>query len=168
MNVADIMSREVQSCRANDTLQHAAQLMWEHDCGCLPVCASADGTERLVGVITDRDICMCAMFSAMSLQTLQVKEAMASQILTCGPNDTLEHAEKVMRGGRVRRLPVVGGNGALVGLISLADLAREAVRESAHSPRYLTETEVGDTLAVICTRPVRAQPAAGQPLQHLV
>lgn len=166
MKVADIMTKDVQSCRANDTLQHAAQLMWDYDCGCLPVCAPADGTECLVGVITDRDICMRGMFSGMPLQSLQVEQAMGRQILTCTPNDTLEHAEKVMRGGRVRRLPVVGEDGGLVGLISLADLAREAVRESAHSPRNLTEAEVGDTLAVICTRPVRAQPASGQPIQH--
>jgi CBS-domain-containing membrane protein len=156
MHVEDIMSKNVQSCRPNDTLQHAAQLMWEHDCGCLPVCMPGDGTQRTVGVITDRDICMRAMFSSKPLQELRVEEAMARQVLTCQPSDTLDHAEKVMRGGRVRRLPVVSEEGALAGLISLADLAREAMHESVQRHKNLTETDVGDTLATICTRPVQS------------
>jgi CBS domain-containing protein len=156
MRVEDIMTKRVQSCRSSDTLQHAAQLMWEHDCGCLPVCLPNDGTERTVGVITDRDICMHAMFSGKPLQELRVEEAMAKQVLTCQASDLLEHAEKVMRGGRVRRLPVVSGDGTLVGLISLADLAREAARESAQSRKELTETDVGDTLATICMKPVQS------------
>ena len=161
MNVAEIMTTNVQSCRSNDTLERAAQLMWEHDCGCLPVCAPADGTEHIVGVITDRDICMRALFSGMPLRELQVQDAMAKQVLTCRPEDTLEHAEKVMRGGRVRRLPVVSEVGALAGLISLADLAQEALRESVSSHKALSEMDVGDTLAAICMRPIQAQAPSG-------
>jgi CBS-domain-containing membrane protein len=157
MNVAEIMTQSVQACRSNDSLQRAAQLMWEHDCGCLPVCALADGTEHIVGVITDRDICMRALFSGMPLRELQVQDAMAKQVLTCRPGDTLEHAEKVMRGGRVRRLPVISEAGALAGLISLADLAQEAVRESVSSRKALADMDVADTLAAICTRPISAE-----------
>jgi CBS-domain-containing membrane protein len=156
MRVEDLMTKNVESCRSTDTLQHAAQLMWERDCGCLPGCMSADGTERIVGVITDRDICMRAMFSGKPLQELRVEEAMAKQVLTCQPSDALEHVEKVMRGGRVRRLPVVSEGGSLAGMISLADLAREAARESAQSQKQLTETDVGDTLATICMKPVQS------------
>jgi len=79
---------------------------------------------------------------------------MARQLLTCRPDDTLDHAEKVMRGGRVRRLPVVDEHGALIGLISLADLACEAARESSKEIKDISEMEVGDTLAAICLRPV--------------
>jgi CBS-domain-containing membrane protein len=61
-----------------------------------------------------------------------------------------------MRGGRVRRLPVVGEEGALAGLISLADLAREAARESVQRHKELSETDVGDTLATICMKPVQS------------
>jgi hypothetical protein len=71
-------------------------------------------------------------------------------------SDALEHVEKVMRGGRVRRLPVVSEGGSLAGMISLADLAREAARESAQSQKQLTETDVGDTLATICMNPVHS------------
>jgi CBS domain-containing protein len=133
--------------------------MWEHDCGCLPVCTAADGTELTVGVITDRDICMRAMFSGKLLQELRVEEAMAKQVLTCQLGDTLEHVEQVMRSGRVHRLPVVSEEGPLAGLISLADLACEAARESARIPKILTETDVADTLGAICMRPVQSQSA---------
>ena len=60
MRVEQLMSRPVHCCRPEDTLACAAQLMWDHDCGCVPVVA-ADGT-GLAGIITDRDICMCAYF----------------------------------------------------------------------------------------------------------
>ena len=156
MFVEDIMTRKVSYCTAGDSLERAAQLMWEHDCGCLPVCARSNGTDHTVGIITDRDICMHALFSGKPLRELRVEEAMAKQVLTCRPDDTLDHAEKVMRGGRVRRLPVVGADGALTGLISLADLACEAARESTKTVKDITEMEVGDTLAAICVRPVQS------------
>ena len=154
MRVEDIMSRKVSSCTASDSLERAAKLMWEHDCGCLPVCARGDGADRTVGIITDRDICMHALFRGKPLGELRVEQAMARQLLTCRPDDTLDHAEKVMRGGRVRRLPVVDEHGALIGLISLADLACEAARESSKEIKDISEMEVGDTLAAICLRPV--------------
>jgi CBS domain-containing protein len=123
--------------------------MWDQDCGCLPV-AGGDGITRVVGVITDRDICMCALFQNKPLQELRVSDAMAKQVQTCRPGDTLADAEKKMREARIRRLPVVDGEDTLVGMISLADLAQEAARERAGTSQEITETEVGDTLAAIC------------------
>jgi CBS domain-containing protein len=149
MHVEQLMARPVQSCRAEDTLARAAQLMWDHDCGCLPV-AGGDGITRVVGVITDRDICMCALFRNKTLQELRVSDAMAKQVQTCRPSDSLADAEKTMKEARIRRLPVIGDEDALVGMISLADLAQEAARERAATSQEITETEVGDTLAAIC------------------
>jgi CBS domain-containing protein len=149
MNVEQLMARPAQSCRAEDTLARAAQLMWDHDCGCLPV-AGGDGIARVVGVITDRDICMCALFQNKPLRELRVSDAMAKQVQTCRPGDSLADAERTMREARIRRLPVIGDEDALVGIISLADLAQEAARERAATAQEITETEVGDTLAAIC------------------
>jgi CBS domain-containing protein len=123
--------------------------MWDHDCGCLPVCGG-DGVRRIVGVITDRDICMHALFQGKPLQELRVSDAMAKQVQVCRPGDSLADAEKTMREARIRRLPVVDEQDALVGMISLADLAQEAFRERAAASKEITETEVGDTLAAIC------------------
>lgn len=149
MQVEQLMARPVECCRPEDTLARAAQLMWDHDCGCLPVCGG-DGAARVVGVITDRDISMCALFQDKPLRELRVSEAMAKQVQVCRASDTLADAEKTMREARIRRLPVVDEEGTLVGIISLADLAQEAARERTASKQEITETEVGDTLAVIC------------------
>jgi CBS domain-containing protein len=149
MRVEQLMARPVQSCRAEDTLARAAQLMWDHDCGSLPVCGG-DGVTRVVGVITDRDICMCALFQNKALQELRVSEAMAKHVQLCRSGDSLADAEKTMREARIRRLPVVNDEDALVGMISLADLAQEAARERATTSQEITDTEVGDTLAAIC------------------
>jgi len=151
MQVNEIMTREVQSCRPDDSLERAAQLMWDHDCGCVPVCDSSNGINRAVGVITDRDICMGALFQGKPLRDLRVRDAMAQQLLSCQPQHSLEQAARAMRDARVRRLPVVNDQGALIGMLSLADIAREAAAEQSQPKREVTEFEVNDTLAAICS-----------------
>jgi CBS domain-containing protein len=149
MRVDQLMTRQVQSCGPDDMLDRAAQIMWDNDIGCLPVC-SGDGANRVVGVITDRDICMSAMFKRKPLRELRVSDAMAHQVLTCRPSDSLTEVERIMREARIRRLPAVDAQGALLGMVTLADLAREAARESTAGKQEITEMEVGDTLAAIC------------------
>jgi CBS domain-containing protein len=143
------MTKQVASCGPDDTLERAARLMWDKDCGCLPVCAG-DAANRVIGVITDRDICMSALFQGKPLHELRVADAMARQLLACRPGDSLGDVEKTLRKARIRRLPVVDEQGALIGMIGLADLAREAARESTTAKQEITEMEVGDTLAAIC------------------
>jgi CBS domain-containing protein len=149
MRIEQIMTRPVQYCRPEDTLARAAQLMWDHDCGCLPVCSS-DGATRILGVITDRDMCMHALFEGKPLTELRVSEAMAQHVRACKPSDTVADAERTMREAQIRRLPVVDRQGRLVGMVSLADLAQEAARERTATTKEITETEIGDTLAAIC------------------
>lgn len=125
--------------------------MWDHDCGCIPVCTGGDnGARQTIGVITDRDICMHALFQGRALPELCVRDAMTKDVCVCGPGDSFAQAEKTMQQARIRRLPVIDDNGALVGMISLADLARRAAVERTQLHKGITETEVGDTLASIC------------------
>jgi CBS-domain-containing membrane protein len=154
MRVEQLMTKQVKSCGPGDTLHYAAQLMWDNDCGCLPVCAG-DGVNRLVGVITDRDICMSALFEGRSLSELSVSSAMARPVQTCRASDLLSDADRTMREARIRRLPVVDAQGGLIGLLSLADLAHEAAREQNSPRKELTGNEVSTTLASICEPPVR-------------
>jgi CBS domain-containing protein len=158
MRVDQLMTKQVKWCRPDDTLDRAAQLMWDNDCGCLPVCA-VNAINRVVGVVTDRDICMSALFQGKALHALRVSSAMAQVLKACQPSDSLADAEKSMSEARIRRLPVVDDQGSLVGMITLADLAREAARERAEGKSDVTEEAVGDTLAAIC-RPVSQQLAA--------
>lgn len=145
MQVKELMTQQVQSCGPEASLERAAQLMWDYDCGCIPVCAG-DGAGQPIGVVTDRDICMSALFQGKPLRELRVSDAMAKQLLSCRPEDSLEQAEKAMRAAHIRRLPVVDDQGRLVGMLSLADLAREAARDR----RQLSEGEVNMTFAAIC------------------
>lgn len=152
MRVQELMTRQVQSCRPGDTLEQAAQNMWNSDCGCIPVC-TGDGAGRIVGLITDRDICMSALFQGKALKDLRVSDAMSKSVESCRSSDSLREAEKIMRRARIRRLPVLDEHDSLVGMIALADMAREAARERTRRSKEITETEVGDTLAAICARP---------------
>ena len=149
MRVQDLMTRQIHSCRSSDTLEQAAQLMWNFDCGCVPVC-TGNGASRIVWMITDRDICMSALFQGKTLRDLHVSDAMSKSVETCRSSDSLGEAEKIMRKARIRRLPVLDGEDSLVGMISLADLAREAAHERTRHGKDITEAEVGDTLAAIC------------------
>ncbi|TAH34385.1 MAG: CBS domain-containing protein [Planctomycetota bacterium] len=164
--VDSLMTRDCLSCRAEDKLDHAAQLMWEGDCGFLPV-VSADGV--VTGVITDRDICMSAYTRGRGLKEIAVMDAMARVVRAVKPTDTLATAEGVMRASRVRRVPVVDDAGRLAGILSMNDLARAAAREERLSHPRLTVAEVTETLAAICEPRggVLMAPAASAPMPAL-
>jgi CBS domain-containing protein len=116
------MTQDVRSCGAQATLQDAAQLMWEHDCGCLPV---TDPDGRMVGMITDRDMCMAAYTRGQALSQMTVESAMSRETISCSPNDSLRTVEALMRERQIRRIPVVA-DGQLVGIIGIGDLIRHA------------------------------------------
>jgi CBS domain-containing protein len=150
MKVEQLMTRTVKACSPDDTLNRAAQLMWEGDCGCLPV-VSTDGDGRVIGVITDRDICMAAYTQGRRLSEIPVASAMAREVIACRPSDGVSQAEALMRDHQVRRLPVVDGAGRLVGILSLNDIAREAQREATGAGRKeVTQADVAETLAQVC------------------
>lgn len=149
LRVADLMQTDVRRCTSQDALQEAARIMWERDCGCVPVVA-ADGSGRLVGMITDRDLCMAAYTRGARLTELQVGEVMSTQLHTCRPEDDLAEAEARMRAAQVRRLPVVDGAGHLRGILSLADLAEAAAGAHGVRPGAVSASEVGVVLESIC------------------
>jgi CBS-domain-containing membrane protein len=119
LRVRDVMSTDVATCRATDSDQHAAQLMWDRDCGVVPV---VDDREHAIGVVTDRDLCMASLTKGRSLAGLAVGEAMSGQVHACEADDALEDALGLMRRHRVRRLPVLDADRRVVGMLSLNDL----------------------------------------------
>jgi CBS-domain-containing membrane protein len=138
--VEDIMSKEVFRCYGDDSLSTAAQLMWEHDCGCIPV---VDGLLHVVGIITDRDVCMAAYTQGRGLSEIPVSSVCTREVRTCRKDEPLTLAEEAMAQAQVRRLPVVDEDGALVGLLSLSDLAQHlkfvsSSRNGALGPRNLS------------------------------
>ena len=121
MKVARVMSVNVGSCTPETSLAKAAWTMWERDCGGLPVIS--DG--RVVGLLTDRDICMAAATKSRACQDIRVAEVVGqNEVAVVGSDDDLEVALDLMRRRQVRRLPVVDGEGSLVGMLSLIDIVR--------------------------------------------
>lgn len=149
MNVGQLMKSGARSCHMNDSLAHAAQIMFDNDCGCVVV---EDDSAHPVGMITDRDICMSAYLQGRPLGSLLVANAMSRAIYSCRPDDSIPEAVAIMRAHRVRRLPVVAAGGDVVGIISLDDIADEAGRGDRNAAGEVTYAEVGETLRVV-TRP---------------
>ena len=145
MNVEQLMSKNVKACTPNDTLEAAARIMWEHDCGAVPV---VDGEGRCVAMVTDRDICMAGYTQGMQYWQIPVSVAASKTLFSVRPDDSMVKAEEMMRVHQVRRLPVIDAAGKLVGLLSLTDLARHAGRRSDD----VASEEVSRTLFAICQR----------------
>lgn len=160
MNVETIMTREVKTCKPSDTLDTPVRIMWERDCGCVPV---VDDENRVLGMITDRDICMAAWTQGGCLSEMRVSGASSKQPHTCSTHATLASAEQIMRDNQVRRLPVVDENRHLVGLLSLNDIARfaaEGGRRKGSAVETVTPNEVAETLAEV------GRPRPGAPKEH--
>jgi CBS domain-containing protein len=117
-----IMHADPSVCSPEDTAAKAAQIMWERDCGAVPVVAR-DGA--LVGIVTDRDICIATYTRGLAPRDISVESVMARDLVSAAPADSLGHVAHLMAERRVRRIPIVEG-GKLVGVIALADLARYA------------------------------------------
>jgi CBS domain-containing protein len=157
MLVGELMTRNTSSIRVDQTLADGAQLMWDGDCGALPV---VDGdAPRVVGMLTDRDICMATWSRGAPPSAVYVSEAMSQNLAYCSESDSIARAESIMRSNQVRRLPVVDGAQRLLGILSLADIARATERAK------IVPDGSGDglatTLAGICRAPISArQPTA--------
>jgi len=149
MKVEQLMTKDVVSCRPDDNLNRAARIMWERDCGFVPVTESTE-SQRVVGVVTDRDICMAAYTRGQMLNQIPVRDVMSTSVRSCKPSENLASAESKLRDAQVHRLPVVDSANQLLGVISIADIAREAAQEVGALRRTVTTDEVGTTLAEIC------------------
>lgn len=142
MKIKDIMTREPAICSTSTNLAAAAKLMLDADCGILPV---VDDQSKLVGVVTDRDMYIALATRNRLASQVTVGEVARTTVFTCAPDDDVESALQTMRQHRVRRLPVAGFGGAVVGIVSMNDIvlaagARKPVRNEA----------VVETMQAIC------------------
>ena len=158
MKNREIMSEHLVSCRSNDTLSTAAHLMWVHDCGAIPV---TDDEGQIVGMITDRDICMATYINGSAPQSLRVESAMAKEVHAVRAEEPIEATEKLMRSKQIRRVPVLDGDNRPIGLLTLTDLVRHAATARGNNGE---EHEMLRTIAAINRpRPTsieKARPAA--------
>lgn len=151
--IVDVMTRHPRAVEADTSVREAARLMEGDDVGSLPV-VERDGGARLIGVLTDRDIAMRVVAAGRDPETTPVSEVASREVITVTPDDDLDEALTRMARAQVRRLPVVVGDGDLVGMLSQADL-----------PRVTKEKNVGEIVGAI-SRPPRGPRVSGGDLSE--
>jgi CBS domain-containing protein len=127
VQISDLMTPNPQTVKSDDTLQRAARIMDELNVGALPVFEN----DRLVGMLTDRDIVVRSTSAGQDPRTTPVKEAMTIDPLTLHPDASVEDVLRMMEEHQLRRMPVLDSTGALVGIVSLGDLAAAGTPEAA-------------------------------------
>jgi CBS domain-containing protein len=144
MKVKDLQTSDVRACSPDTNLATAAQIMWDCDCGAVPV---VDEDRTLIGMVTDRDICIATATRSVAPAELTVRNVMTpGHVYFARPDDDVRTVLATMGTHRVRRLPVVDRQTKLVGIVSLSDLVRRAeYRTGADVPA----AELLDTLRSI-------------------
>lgn len=160
MKVNDICTPTVRSCTPDTKLSDAGWSMWEGDCGILPV---VDDTGKVVGVITDRDICMSVSTKYRPAAEITVCEACSGKVLTCRGHDDVRDALQIMRQNGIRRIPVVDARGKLEGILSLNDIALASQSDRSPKPADITYEDVALAMKSICARRAAARAKASAP-----
>ena len=139
MTIGEVMTRNPTFCSISSSAQTAAMVMQQKDTGILPVTEDAF-SRKLVGVVTDRDLCLAVLARGRDPAHVWVQECMTAEPVACHLEDEVGKALRLMREHQVRRIPVVDDAGNLKGMVSLCDLVRE---------RVITPAELFDTLEKI-------------------
>ena len=145
MIVREVMHAPAATCAPGDDLGIVVKAMREHDCGFLPV---VDTHGIVVGVVTDRDVCLAAGMVHRPLDRVSAKETMSFPVFSCFPDENLKVALATMARHHVRRLPVLDRRGHLLGVLSTDDIVQAPARRGAP-----TAEEVVAALRGICTPP---------------
>ena len=148
MKVKDVMTPHAKSIWLTESLADAAQIMWQNDCGVLPVIK--DG-QKVIGMITDRDICMASAMQNKTPSSISIEEVMTGEVYAVQPEDDIEMALETMSEKRVRRLPVITADGELAGILSVNDLVRRA--EPVETEDAIKYVDVVKTYQTICSPP---------------
>jgi CBS domain-containing protein len=134
MRAGEVMTRDVVTVRPDTSVREAARVMKKLNVGALPVC---DG-QRLMGMLTDRDIVVRATADGMQPDTTLVLAVMTEEVCSCFEDDPVEKIERAMAGRQIRRVPVVDSENRLVGIVALGDLADDRVPETEKTLRSIS------------------------------
>jgi CBS domain-containing protein len=121
MRIKDVMTKDPSCCVPSDSAQHAASIMRTENAGVVPVIQN-EQSRRIVGVVTDRDLCMTVVAEGRDPSSVTVEQCMTTKVVTCRPEDPVDTATALMRDNQIRRVPVVGERGELEGIVALADI----------------------------------------------
>lgn len=150
MRVKDVMTPDAKAIWLTESLADAAKLMWENDCGVLPIIK--DG-RKVIGMITDRDICMAMAMRDTNPSGVSVEEVMTGQVYAVNPEDNVERALQSMQEHRIRRLPVINAEGELEGILSMNDIVLNAKKSNSTAAESIKYSDVVKTYQAICGHP---------------
>lgn len=156
MKVKEVMTPDAKAIWITESLADAAKEMWENDCGILPIVK--DG-RKVVGMITDRDICMATAMRDRSPSSISVEEVMNATVYAAEPDEDVEQALHTMREHKVRRLPVLNLEGELEGILSMNDIVLKAKERNGKKPQ-IDYANVVKTYQAICEHPLPMAQAA--------
>jgi len=139
MKIKHVMTKDPTCCVPSDTAQHAAKMMREEDTGVVPIIEN-EHSRKVIGVVTDRDLCMNVVAEGRDSRTTQVHESMTTTVVSCSPQDSVDKATELMRENQIRRIPVVDEQHQLVGIVAMADMVGRA---------DLRTTETHETLKTV-------------------
>lgn len=147
MKVKDVMTRAVQVCTPETNLAAGGMIMWENDCGVVPV---MNDDCKVIGMITDRDICIAVATKHRPASDITVGEVFSGNLYACNSHDDVRDALKIMRAEKVRRLPVISVNGTLEGIVSMNDIVLHAAEAPGRKMPELSYEELIQTMKEIC------------------
>ena len=157
MKVQDLMTTSPAACTLTNSLADAGMMMWHHDCGILPVVAEGG---KVVGLITDRDICMAGVLSGRNLANIAVKDVSSGKVFACRIDDDVRTALQTMQENRIRRLPVVDELGLLQGVLSMNDIVLKAEEAKDKKTPKVSYADVINTYKSICQHQLPLQAKA--------
>jgi len=147
MKVRDLMTTNAITCSPNTNLAMAAGLMWDNNCGALAV-TNDDG--KVIGLITDRDICIAVATRQRLASEILVSEVITGEVWACAPQDGIQNLLQTMRHARVRRLPVIDDDGMLQGIVSISDVVLRAEEAQGKQKPELSLQDAIGTLKAVC------------------
>jgi CBS domain-containing protein len=153
MKVHQVMVREVEACHPATDLAAVSMIMWRQDCGVVPV---IDDQRRVLGVISDRDICMALATRHRRAEEVTAHEVMSGRVFSVRPDDDVRAALETMKTERVRRLPVVDTERRLQGIVSISDLVMRAQSSGGLASEGISANDVLLALQGICGHPLPA------------
>ena len=157
MKVKEVMTVDPTAVWLTDSLRTAAQTMWQNDCGILPIIKE---DKAVVGVITDRDVCMATAMRDRPQSSISVEEVMSRSVFSVMPDDDVHKALELMQEHKVRRLPVLNVDGELKGMLSMNDLVLRAEEANGKKKPRLSFNDVVKTYQAICEHPLPMKAAA--------
>ena len=132
------LSQQIATCRPEDTMQTVATVLAAKRIGALPVC---DETGAMVGIVSERDFVTAFAQSGAAAAGLRVRDVMTKNVISCGPDDSLDEARAILRKHRFRHLPVVDGS-VMIGILSIRDLLETSLEESQFEVNVLKDSVI--------------------------